>query len=822
MPFPTTSVLDNFDRANGDLGSNWTGPIANGADDTTISSNQVTGATANICTDGWNPSTVGPDCEAHIGVPTRSGQVGLYLGLSALTSSPNGYYARTDDVGNWIIWRIDSGSFVQLGSTVADYNSYTAIGFERIGSTLKLYRLTSGSWVEVMSRTDATYTAAGYIGFRVSNTTIRVNDFGGGTITTDQSISGAGAIASPSAVGSPTVTPGEVSISPSAIASPSGVGSPTITPDAVTVSPSAIASPSAVGEPAITVGAVDILPSGIATPSAVGSPVVTADGGDQNIVDAGGIAPLSAVGSPTVAPGEVSIVPTGITSPAGVGAPVVTVGDVTLSPTGVVSVAGVGTPVVTAGDVTISPTGISRTPAVGTPVVTLTPVTISPTGVSSAAAVGNPVVTMPGLPPTTVRTVSANLATLQAQPNRTPTAMAIIRKTRLEFEPWGVAQTPFHMQGLLYGDAPMWNGRSFMMADHVVFHDQIVSAISYNGQTYTRLVTDPTDISQWANWVLLAGAPGASGTRPALYAGDSSVYLFLRSGTSVVRYWSDDGGVWVGPATIASSSFYGASANEVGIAPVSPGQCYSAVGIPSGNDIGVRVCAFWPDRSLTAWGPTADSLELIQPHHSRTLTMIDAVRTSDGSDLVVYPGSQGDLAMISRVRNGRFYPPRPLFPADLVDDWNHVKVYAMDYIGSTLWISGRITRYGSTSESPVAWDFMTRSYSDGEHWSVDPNMYICEPEIRSKMLLVGDWVYYPGLYTIYRAKATWLIDQLYDRPGTYHYVRPDDIASMSIEVPQADGSPGSLSLETVSGRGALYWPGTPSNRWTWNDGHVWR
>lgn len=182
--FPTTGILDDFNRADGDLGANWTGPFLLGTNDLAIVSNQATGASVAVCTDGYNVATYGPDSEVRVSVPTRNGHVSVFLRLSGLGSSVDAYQFRTDNVSNWQYHRWDNDSFTLLGSTISDSAAYTAIGADMIGSTLTGYRETSGTWTAFATRTDATYTAAGYIGMRVANTTIRLDDFGGGTVVT--------------------------------------------------------------------------------------------------------------------------------------------------------------------------------------------------------------------------------------------------------------------------------------------------------------------------------------------------------------------------------------------------------------------------------------------------------------------------------------------------------------------------------------------------------------------------------------------------------------------------------------------------------------
>jgi hypothetical protein len=144
---------------------------------------------------------------------------------------------------------------------------------------------------------------------------------GGGA---DQNITGAGAIASSEAIGSHTVTPGDVTVSPSGIASAEAIGTHTVTPGAVTVSPSGIASAEAVGTAVVTPGAVTVSPTGIASGEVVSTGDVVTVG--LSITGAGAIGSAEAIGSHTLTPGPVTISPTGIPSGEAFGSPTITGG----------------------------------------------------------------------------------------------------------------------------------------------------------------------------------------------------------------------------------------------------------------------------------------------------------------------------------------------------------------------------------------------------------------------------------------------------------------------------------------------------------------
>lgn len=64
MAFPTTPVLDDFNRANGALGANWGAPSASGDATPTIFSNAMVAGSGVYGSAYWNPATY-LDCEVY-------------------------------------------------------------------------------------------------------------------------------------------------------------------------------------------------------------------------------------------------------------------------------------------------------------------------------------------------------------------------------------------------------------------------------------------------------------------------------------------------------------------------------------------------------------------------------------------------------------------------------------------------------------------------------------------------------------------------------------------------------------------------------------
>jgi hypothetical protein len=196
MAFPTTGLLDDFNRANGLLVTgNWSNDTFNfGATSNalTVNSNQATPENASYGEAYWNPTTFGPDSEVFVTYATAAHNGGDWgVGLRATNPDSvnvDGYrcavfqLAGNDEVK---LYRVDNGVATQLGVTITqNFSVGDSFGAEMIGSTLQVYIKTGGSWSSIGSRSDGTYTGAGYIGMYTFSTGAngRLDDFSGGTV----------------------------------------------------------------------------------------------------------------------------------------------------------------------------------------------------------------------------------------------------------------------------------------------------------------------------------------------------------------------------------------------------------------------------------------------------------------------------------------------------------------------------------------------------------------------------------------------------------------------------------------------------------------
>lgn len=206
MAAPSLAVLDNFNRANGNIqagNANWTSPgLYEGAVVVSIVSNVVAG-NAGFAEAYWNAATFG-DTEVGITITTLPATNGLvYLwarGQSPGTSGADGYqlvYERLSGTDSIRVDRVINQSETTLATRSQEVSVGDSIALVVLGSgatvTLQIwYRASGGSWSQLgadISDTNANrITANGRIGFGSNDATARMDDFFGGTQVSAQNL----------------------------------------------------------------------------------------------------------------------------------------------------------------------------------------------------------------------------------------------------------------------------------------------------------------------------------------------------------------------------------------------------------------------------------------------------------------------------------------------------------------------------------------------------------------------------------------------------------------------------------------------------------
>jgi len=184
VAFPTTGILDDFNRADANpLDGSWTNGFW-GDGNLRLVSNQI------YAVSGWggaryNAATYGADSEVYLSIPYSSTVAFLHLRVGGTDADPDSYafrYQSGDAASN--LRRLDDGVQTQLGAafTATISTSNDKLGLEAIGSTITAYRYVSGAWASLASRTDATYSSAGYLAVEFDQSVWKGDDFGGGTV----------------------------------------------------------------------------------------------------------------------------------------------------------------------------------------------------------------------------------------------------------------------------------------------------------------------------------------------------------------------------------------------------------------------------------------------------------------------------------------------------------------------------------------------------------------------------------------------------------------------------------------------------------------
>ncbi len=189
--FPTDGMLDNFNRADSaSLGSNW--GAFSGYSNLDLNGNQcrnpATAGTTAYAGNYYNAAQYGPDCENYLTLAARPTD-GAYMMLrvGGTLSTPNAYAFGLNSGGSGVhsLLRVDSGLPTPLGATFSQALAVgDSIGISAVGSTLSAYyKPSGGNWTLLASRTDSTYSSAGYLAVASTVGGWKADDFSGGTVS---------------------------------------------------------------------------------------------------------------------------------------------------------------------------------------------------------------------------------------------------------------------------------------------------------------------------------------------------------------------------------------------------------------------------------------------------------------------------------------------------------------------------------------------------------------------------------------------------------------------------------------------------------------
>jgi hypothetical protein len=174
-----TPVLDNFNRANGAVGSNWT--TVSGASTPTIISNQVASPSLRARA-YWNLSTFTSPLEIYVTVNVFERNVELYYCMTnpGTDATMSGYFLEGfTGVGAMLLYRVDPGTVItNLGGFLGDPVPGDTFRVRLVNGVHTLYK----NDVEQTQINESTYTA-GYFRLDIGDTLARCDDFGGGPLS---------------------------------------------------------------------------------------------------------------------------------------------------------------------------------------------------------------------------------------------------------------------------------------------------------------------------------------------------------------------------------------------------------------------------------------------------------------------------------------------------------------------------------------------------------------------------------------------------------------------------------------------------------------
>jgi hypothetical protein len=197
MAFPTTPILDDFNRTDGDPGANWIRAMVPAASPPQIESNRIKNLTADTTDSGmyWIPTRY-IDSEIYITVPVlpspSTEQFNLnWRTLNAARSGPpaastndwSGYRIIVIADGTVRVQKYDGTTLTQIGSDIASTCAAgDSFGAKMVGTRITVWRKpAAGVWGQIgVTLYDSTYPQSGYLALQMDEATCRLDDFGGG------------------------------------------------------------------------------------------------------------------------------------------------------------------------------------------------------------------------------------------------------------------------------------------------------------------------------------------------------------------------------------------------------------------------------------------------------------------------------------------------------------------------------------------------------------------------------------------------------------------------------------------------------------------
>lgn len=188
MPDPTTPIRENFNDTEGPPMTGWTDLNAGVRSNGTTGQANAANSFSYLSSAGQFPNA---NCEAYQTITTKAGAAQVVsvtlLDVVSSLAALDGYEGRATSVtgaanDTWRIYRADNGVVTQIATATVEIVNGDGIWLTTQAGNFTLYRRSSGVWASLTTATDTTYSGAKWLGISMSDTTARVDDFGGGAI----------------------------------------------------------------------------------------------------------------------------------------------------------------------------------------------------------------------------------------------------------------------------------------------------------------------------------------------------------------------------------------------------------------------------------------------------------------------------------------------------------------------------------------------------------------------------------------------------------------------------------------------------------------
>ena len=186
MAFPDVGILDNANRADESPPMTGWGDIVGGIQ---VVSNAFATSSPGLNISYWDTILTEEDCQVYATIasnPASNRAQYTYARLTDIGASTTDGYAlkwnKLSATDTLQIIRLDNGGETVLGADFTqELTAGNMFGLQIVGDTLTAYINTGSGWTSLGSRTDSTYSAAGYLGLGIASGTM--DDFGGGGLT---------------------------------------------------------------------------------------------------------------------------------------------------------------------------------------------------------------------------------------------------------------------------------------------------------------------------------------------------------------------------------------------------------------------------------------------------------------------------------------------------------------------------------------------------------------------------------------------------------------------------------------------------------------